>query len=60
MSERVTEQRARQPEREYDRFGFNGHFEPCCEPSEDRSSVGASSELAQSGRFDRSKPFVLR
>ena len=42
MSERQTEHDRRQnrpPVPEYDRFGFRGHFEPCCGPSEDRFSA---------------------
>jgi hypothetical protein len=47
MSERQVEQdrRVRPPIPEYDRFGFKGHFEPCCGPSEDRSSAAVLREL---------------
>jgi hypothetical protein len=47
MSERKHDesQHTRPPVPEYDRFGFRGHFEPSCGPSEDRSSVDIYSEL---------------
>jgi hypothetical protein len=47
MSERKHDEarHSRPPVPEYDRFGFRGHFEPSCGPSEDRSSVDIYSEL---------------
>jgi hypothetical protein len=47
MSERKSDdpRKSRPPVPEYDRFGFRGHFEPSCGPSEDRSSVAIYSEL---------------
>lgn len=32
---------------EYDRFGFNGHFDPACGSGEDRSSSTVLRELTQ-------------
>ncbi len=46
MSEREVEaRRKRPPMPEYDRFGFQGHFEPACGSGEDRSSTSVLREL---------------